>query len=180
MLNAFSAAKWNFKTAAHLLNRAGFGGTPPDVQKLQKLGPEAAVDSLVDYEKIPDTSEPPDWAKPDGERMTRFKEARDFREKMRSATPEERTALEAKAKQVRQMFQKNQRQHVVELRDWWLSRMAKGPRPLQEKLTLFWHGHFATSMQKVKDAYLMYLQNETFRQHASGNWLEMLKAIPFP
>ncbi|HKQ38953.1 MAG TPA: DUF1800 domain-containing protein [Verrucomicrobiae bacterium] len=177
MLNALSAAKWNFQTAAHLLNRAGFGGTPADIEKLQKLGPDVAVDSLVDYDRIPDTTEPPDWAKPDGERMTKFKEAREFREKMRSATPEERKALEAKAKQVRQMFQKNQRQHVVEMRGWWLERMAKGPRPLQEKLTLFWHGHFATSIQKVKDAYLMYLQNETFRKHASGNWLEMLKAV---
>jgi len=55
--------------------------------------------------------------------------------------------------------------------------MAGGPRPLQEKLALFWHGHFATSMQKVRDAYLMWLQNETFRRYASGNWLTMLTAI---
>ena len=75
------------------------------------------------------------------------------------------------------MFQKNQRQHVIELRSWWLDRMTHGPRPLQEKLTLFWHGHFATSIQKVKDAYLMYLQNETLRKHASGDWLAMLKAV---
>jgi uncharacterized protein (DUF1800 family) len=66
---------------------------------------------------------------------------------------------------------------MVELRGWWLARMAKGPRPLQEKLTLFWHGHFATSVQKVKDAYFMYLQNEIFRRHASGNWLAMLKDV---
>ena len=177
MLKVLPGAKWNFQTAAHLLNRAGFGGTPADIDKLQKLGAEAAVDSLVDYEKVPDTTEPPDWAKPDGDRMTKFKEAREFRQKMKSATPEERKALEAKAKQVQQTFQKNQRQHVVEMRAWWLNRMAKGPRPLQEKLTLFWHGHFATSIQKVKDAYLMYLQNETFRTHASGDWLAMLKAV---
>ena len=51
---------------------------------------------------------------------------------------------------------------------WWLERMAKGPRPLQEKLTLFWHGHFATSAQKVREAYLMLLQNDTFRKLASA------------
>ena len=32
---------------------------------------------------------------------------------------------------------------------WWLHRMAKGPRPFQEKMVLFWHGHFATSIEKV-------------------------------
>ena len=51
------------------------------------------------------------------------------------------------------------------------------PRPLQEKLTLFWHGHFATSAQKVRDAYLMWLQNDTFRRNAAGNWLTMLTEV---
>jgi uncharacterized protein (DUF1800 family) len=55
--------------------------------------------------------------------------------------------------------------------------MAKGPRPLQEKLTLFWHGHFATSAVKVKEAYYMWLQNETFRAMGSGNWLQLLYAV---
>src|SRR6266705_2503570 len=55
--------------------------------------------------------------------------------------------------------------------------MVNGPRPLQEKLTLFWHGHFATSTQKVREAYFMWLQNETFRRHAMGNWLQLLTAV---
>jgi uncharacterized protein (DUF1800 family) len=55
--------------------------------------------------------------------------------------------------------------------------MTSGPRPLQEKLTLFWHGHFATSYQKVRDAYLLWLQNDIFRRHASGNWLTLLSAV---
>jgi uncharacterized protein (DUF1800 family) len=55
--------------------------------------------------------------------------------------------------------------------------MASGPRPLQEKLVLFWHGHFATSAQKVQSSYFMWRQLETFREHASGNWLKMLNAV---
>ena len=35
------------------------------------------------------------------------------------------------------------------LRSWWLSRMLYSPHPLEEKLTLFWHNHFATSNAKV-------------------------------
>jgi uncharacterized protein (DUF1800 family) len=67
-----------------------------------------------------------------------------------------------------------QRERILELRGWWLRRMARGPRPFQEKMTLFWHGHFATSVQKVRNAYYMWRQNELFRRLATGNWLEML------
>jgi uncharacterized protein (DUF1800 family) len=70
--------------------------------------------------------------------------------------------------------QQEQRQRMMELRSWWLQRMAKGPRPLQEKMVLFWHGHFATSVEKVRDAYLMWRQNELFRRMATGNWLKLL------
>jgi uncharacterized protein (DUF1800 family) len=63
---------------------------------------------------------------------------------------------------------------MMELRGWWLNRMAKGPRPFQEKMTLFWHSHFATSVEKVKSAYYMWRQNELFRRLATGNWQLLL------
>jgi len=44
-------------------------------------------------------------------------------------------------------------------------------------MTLFWHGHFATSVQKVKSAYFMWRQNEIFRRYGSGNWLGLLTAV---
>ena len=49
------------------------------------------------------------------------------------------------------------------LQQWWLDRMATSTTPLQEKLTLFWHGHFATANYKVADMLLMYQQNALFR-----------------
>ena len=63
---------------------------------------------------------------------------------------------------------------MLELRGWWLQRMASGPRPFQEKMVLFWHGHFATSVEKVREAYYMWRQNELFRRLATGNWLQLL------
>ena len=63
---------------------------------------------------------------------------------------------------------------MLELRGWWLQRMAHGPRPFQEKMVLFWHGHFATSVEKVRDAYYMWRQNELFRRLATGNWQQLL------
>ncbi len=54
--------------------------------------------------------------------------------------------------------------------------MATDQGRLQAKMTRFWHGHFATSAQKVRDAYLMWLQNDLFRRQATGNWQQLLIA----
>jgi uncharacterized protein (DUF1800 family) len=161
MLKPLASARWNFDTAAHLLNRAGFGGPPEAVQTLADLGPDQAVAALLDYERIPDPWPNPKWAKPDPERMEQLREA--YR---RGTRDEKRQAQRAEAKL--------QFQRMLELRGWWLNRMVKGPRPFQEKMTLFWHGHFATSVVKVRDAYYMWRQNELFRRLATGNWLQLL------
>lgn len=163
MLRPLSPAAWNFATAAHLLNRAGFGGTPSEIQRLADLGLERAVSELVSFDAIPDTTANPDWAKPDPERLQKYRE-------MRNASAQEK-------QEMRKAEQRTQREQIQELRAWWLQRMASGPRPLQEKLTLFWHGHFATSAQKVKNAYFMWRQNDIFRRHGAGNWLTLLTEV---
>jgi uncharacterized protein (DUF1800 family) len=60
------------------------------------------------------------------------------------------------------------------LQQWWLNRMATSTSPLQEKLTLFWHGHFATANYKVGDMLLMYRQNALFRANATGNFRDLV------
>ncbi len=64
-----------------------------------------------------------------------------------------------------------------DLQAWWVFRMLHTPDPLREKLTLFWHGHFATSLRKVERAALMQRQNETLRTHALGRFGELLQAL---
>lgn len=160
MLKPISGSDWSGSHAAHLLNRAGFGGTPDELQELAELGPDKAVSKLVDYEAVPDNATRPDWAEPEPTRAERLKS-------MRAAPEKERREMQREER-------RTQRQRFVELQGWWLRRMATTPRPLQEKMTLFWHGHFATSFVKVRDAYLMWLQNELFRQHATGPWLQLL------
>jgi uncharacterized protein (DUF1800 family) len=59
----------------------------------------------------------------------------------------------------------------------WLNRILYGPDPLREKLTLFWHGHFATSNKKVESVVLMDRQNETLRTHALGNVAALLEVV---
>lgn len=59
----------------------------------------------------------------------------------------------------------------------WLSRMAATQHPLEEKLTLYWHNHFATAFAKVRRPRLMVTQNRLLRDHSGGNFRALAKAI---
>ena len=163
MLEPLPGTQWDTATAAHLMNRAGFGGSPQDIENLRQMGLPKAVSWFVDYEAIPDKTPAPDWAQLDPQLLA-------TREAIRNAADP----------QTRQMLQQQQNQEensqMADLRYWWIRRMALGPRPFQEKMTLFWHGHFATSFEKVRTPYFLWLQNETLRQHATGNFNELLIA----
>jgi uncharacterized protein (DUF1800 family) len=60
---------------------------------------------------------------------------------------------------------------------YWLYRMAVSSDPLREKMTLFWHDHFATSNRKVNSPLLMAQQNELFRQKGLGSFHELVVAV---
>lgn len=60
---------------------------------------------------------------------------------------------------------------------WWLYVMLHEQAQYREKLTLFWHGHFATSLAKVQDAQLMYKQNRLFRRHCDGHFPSMVAEV---
>ena len=59
---------------------------------------------------------------------------------------------------------------------WWAHRMIASPRPLVEKMTLFWHGHF-TSKDGAAQGEFLYNQNQMFRQHALGNFRTLTLAV---
>jgi Protein of unknown function (DUF1800) len=63
------------------------------------------------------------------------------------------------------------------LSGWWLYCILQGGHPLREKMTLFWHNHFATSMAKVQDSALMFRQNCLLRKHALGKFGPFLQDI---
>lgn len=67
--------------------------------------------------------------------------------------------------------------NVERLKAYWLYRVVFGPDPLREKLTLFWHGHFATSNRKVQNVGWMLTQNELFRREALGSFPSLCRAI---
>src|SRR5262249_22918580 len=69
------------------------------------------------------------------------------------------------------------RQSIGQARGWWLTRMLEGPHPQREKMTLFWHNHFATSNAKVQNPARMFGQYELMYANALGNFGELLQAM---
>jgi uncharacterized protein (DUF1800 family) len=67
--------------------------------------------------------------------------------------------------------------NIYELRGWWLYAMLHTLHPLREKLTLFWHNHFVSSIAKVQRAQLMFIQNRLLREHALGKFGPFLLAV---
>src|SRR5215471_8566858 len=177
-LSPIAPTDWNADRAAHLLERAGFGGTPEDIARLAALTPQQAVDSLVDYERVTDSAAQPfeesgiwdrgmDPFPPS--RADAVRQARDRGEALGvKALPE---GTQRRLQPVVDKFFYGLRANSIEtqrLGVWWATRMLTTKRPLEEKLTLFWHGHFATGDAKVRDYRMMLRQNEMLRRNAEG------------
>lgn len=72
----------------------------------------------------------------------------------------------------------SRRAAIVALQTWWLERMIATPAPLQEKMTLFWHGHFTSALfQKGISPQEMLAQNQLFRSYALGNIRKLTLAV---
>lgn len=69
------------------------------------------------------------------------------------------------------------RAQINSLTLWWLDRMVLSEHSLRERMTWFWHGHWATSLSKVDDAMPMYIQNQTLRTYALANFADMSRAM---
>ena len=159
------------RKAQHLLQRAGFGGTPQQIQALAKLGLEKSVEYIVNYRSLPDSSPTTldDYDKNIIRPPTRTEQAA-----IRKARKIGNEEIVDKFRTERQRRQRADRKQITEMEQWWLRRLIATPRPLEEKLTLFWHGHFATGYRTIENSYHMYLQNMFFRENAMGNFKEDL------
>lgn len=126
---------------AHLLRRAGFGGSPEEIEAAVRLGWEGAVDQLIDYERVPN-------------------------DKLETYV----AAVEA------EVFAQPRPQFAA-VQALWLYRMLNTARPLEEKMTLFWHDHFATANSKVASPAAMHAQNGLFRAHALGSFRTLIAGV---
>jgi uncharacterized protein (DUF1800 family) len=185
-LRPIDEAQWNAKRAAHLLERAGFGATPRDIERSLAVGARATVARLVRPQGVADPGavafEPSgiseagidpfpvgrpqatDAAKADGEAIGVLV----------------KPAGNRRAQPVVDKFFFWLRASALECNRigyWWANRMLQTERPLVEKMALFWHGHFATHEDKVRDHRKMLQQVELLQSQGLGNFRELMIAV---
>lgn len=150
-----SATSMGPDDAQHLLGRAGFGARPADLAGFARLSREAAIEQLLTEVRAEPATPAPvelsDYLPPS---------------RLRALSDAERKETQVRSAQA--------------LRAWWLAAMLGAATPaeqLRERMTLFWHNHFVSSLQKVKSAKLMLDQNRLLRHHALGHFGELLHAV---
>ncbi|RYZ10644.1 MAG: DUF1800 domain-containing protein [Alphaproteobacteria bacterium] len=183
-LSPISDKDWTPALAAHLLSRAGFGGTPEEIARLAALGPTEAVKSLVYFKPDPKLKpfehsgihdpglEPfpesrpaaTDRAKETGESMG-VKSKPGGNRPLQPATNKFFYWLRASALETNRVAY------------WWANRMVASDAPLQEKMALFWHGHFANNEDKVRDYRKLLNQLELFQAKGTGNFRDLTIAV---
>jgi hypothetical protein len=183
-LTPIAPSDWNYDFAAHLLERAGFGGTPEEIQALAKLTPAEAVRQLVYFQKIENNLQPFDHSGIHDPGLEPFPESRPAVTKL---AKEKGEALGIKVKPggdrplqpiVNEFFYWL-RASVLETQRvgyWWANRMVASHHPLEEKMALFWHGHFAVNESKVRDYRKMLGQLELFYKYGTGSFRDLMVA----
>ncbi len=142
--------------ARHLLSRTSFAASDADIQRFAQLSRADAAALLVKEARTTATQPAPGW--------------------VNDAPPPPRR-LQAMTQEQRQVELRKNIEHAFDLREWWFREMMATPSPLTEKMTLFWHNHFATSQQKVRFTPLVYRQHVMLRRNALGNFGTMLREV---
>ncbi len=185
-LKPIAPADWNYDFAAHLLERAGFGGTPDEIQALAKLTPAQAVDRLVRFKGTDASHLPPfDHSGIHDPGLEPFPPSRP------AVTDEAKKTGVALGIQVKPEGSRRLQPVVNEffywlrasaletnrVAYWWANRMLTSPEPLREKTALFWHGHFAVNEAKVRDYRKLLDQLELFEAQGTGNFRDLMVAV---
>ena len=186
------AASWNEQRAAHLLQRAGFGGTPEQIRALAALGSRAAVRQIVYGEGMSAAQKQRqaqlaafDPSPIDFDGMYPFPPSRpaatDAAKREGQALgilvkPEGSRPAQAITNQFFFWLRSSQLE-AHRLAYWWANRMVQSEQPLVEKMALFWHGHFATSEEKVRDARKMQQQLALFQRLGLGDFRSLMIGV---
>ncbi len=181
-----SPIEWNEAKARHLLERAGFGARPEEIAEFTAMTPREAVRRLVYFEGAPEAD------LPGFDHSGIFDEGLDPFPPSRPATTElarrQGHALGVEVKPggdrpiqpvVNKFFYwlRASRLETDRVNYWWAERMLNSPRPLEEKMALFWHGHFATNENKVRDYRKMLKQLNLFQDRGLGDFRSLLIGV---
>lgn len=152
---------WGPEQAAHLLRRVTFGVKKDQLDQLVALGSaEAAVDFVLDVPQTPPAPPVNNYNNPN------------------AAPPFVDPVVPLGQTWVNAPYNLDfEGVRIESWRGWWLDRMLHSEANIQEKMTLFWHNHFATRTDTAFFGRFSYLHNATLRQHALGNFREFVKAV---
>ncbi len=185
-LSPIANTDWNYDRAAHLLERAGFGGTPDDIERLAAMSPREAVRSLVYFDPSANSHlQLFDHSGIHDPGLEPFPPSRPATTNLAKETGE---ALGIKVKPtgnrrlqpVVNKFFYWLRASVLETNRvayWWANRMVASENPLQEKMALFWHGHYAVNESKVRDYRKLLMELELFHEMGTGNFRDLMVAV---
>ena len=185
-LSPIPSTNWSYESAAHLLERAGFGGTPEQIQSLAELGPAEAVRRLVYFDSSLNSHlQPFDHSGIHDPGLEPFPPSRPATTNLAKETGE---ALGIKVKPtgnrrlqpvVNKFFYwlRASRLETERVAYWWANRMVVSETPLQEKMALFWHGHYAINESKVRDYRKLLSELELFHEMGTGNFRELMVAV---
>ena len=185
-LEPIGAADWNYEFAAHLLERAGFGGTPAEIEALAELTPAEAVARLVRFEGAPAGGLAPfEQSDIHDPGLEPFPPSRPAVTELARETGEAlgiqvKPGGNRRLQPVVNKFFYWLRASLLETRRvayWWANRMVASPRPLEEKMSLFWHGHFAVGESKVRDYRKLLAQLELYQRDGLGNFRDLMVAL---
>jgi hypothetical protein len=184
-LTPIRPSEWNYDFAAHLIERAGFGGTPEEIDALARLKPSDAIRRLVYFENIENNLPPFDHSGIHDPGLEPFPESRPAVTKL---AKEKGEALGIKVKPggdrplqpVVNEFFYWLRASVLETQRagyWWANRMLATHHPLEEKMALFWHGHFAVNEAKVRDYRKTLGQLQILQKFGTWSFRDLLVAV---
>jgi hypothetical protein len=185
-LTPITPSDWTYDRARHLLDRAGFGGTPDEITRIYDLGPVAAVNALVDFnadaaDGLPEFSQSPIY----DPTLRDFPETRPAATRLAEKTGSAmginvKPTGTLRLQPVVDRFFYWLRASALEtcrLGHWWSECMLLSRQPLQEKMALFWHGHFATGADKVRDYRKMQVQLALLRTQGTGNFRDLAVGV---
>jgi len=184
-LSPIAASDWTPARAAHLLERAGFGATPEEIARFAAMTPEQAVRQLVYHKSIDNDLPAFDESGAHDPGLEPFPPSRPAATDLAKQTGES-LGVKVKPSGNRRLqpvanrffyWLRASRLETHRLAYWWADRMLVTRRPLEEKMALFWHGHFATSEEKVRDYRKMLKQNELFREKGTGRFRALLIGV---
>jgi uncharacterized protein (DUF1800 family) len=142
--------------ARHLLLRTGFAPNQVEVNRLTGRNTQEVVNELLTRAKAAVPAHPPPAF-------------------VSQPPPPPPRLLATKDEQ--QAMRREQMREGREAKAWWMREMIESPAPLRERMTLFWHNHFANSQQKVVRSQAMWQQNQLLRTHALGSFASLLHTI---